>query len=100
MPAVQQCLRACGFKIRDIDLFEINEAFAAQAIFARDQLHIPAEKMNIHGGDIALGHPLGAAGARILVTLFHSLKNENKKRGLAVICLGGGGAVAVIVERP
>ena len=83
----------------DIDLFEIDEAFAAQAIFAREHLRIPAEKMNIYGGDIALGHPLGAAGARILVTLLHSLKTENKKRGLAVICLGGGGAVAIIVER-
>ncbi len=97
--AVRQCLNVCNLSIEDIDLFEISESFAAQAILMRDELNIPKEKMNIYGGDIALGHPLGAAGTRVLVTLVHALSNENKKRGLACICFGGGGAIVVIIER-
>jgi acetyl-CoA C-acetyltransferase len=84
--------------MKDIDLFEICEAFAAQAIYTRDRLKIPSEKMNIYGGDLALGHPLGAAGSRIVVTLTHALKRHNKKYGLAAICYGGGGAMAMIIE--
>ena len=99
VPAVEACLKACSLKLKDIDLFEICEAFAAQAIYTRETLKIPAEKMNIAGGDIALGHPLGAAGTRILVTLAHALKTQNKKYGLAAICYGGGGAMAIIIER-
>lgn len=98
VPAVQACLKATRMKMQAIDLFEISEAFAAQAIYTREQLKIRPEKMNICGGDLALGHPLGAAGARILVTLIHALKAKSKRYGLAVICLGGGGAVALIVE--
>ncbi len=98
VPATEACLQACGLKIRDIDLFEVSEAFAAQAIYTRDKLHLPVKKMNISGGDIALGHPLGAAGLRILVTLSHALRVQNKRYGLAVICYGGGGAMAIVVE--
>ncbi len=96
--AVQTCLKVCGLKLKDIDLFEVSEAFAAQAIYTHDKLSISTEKMNIYGGDIALGHPLGAAGTRILVTLVHALKVNKKRYGLAVICYGGGGAIAAVVE--
>jgi len=85
--------------MEDIDLFEISEAFAAQVVFTENKLHIPRQKINIYGGDIALGHPLGAAGTRMLVTLAHALHDQRKKRGLACICFGGGGAVAMIIER-
>ncbi len=98
VPAVEACLQTCGLQLKDIDIFEVSEAFAAQALYTRKTLNIPSSKMNICGGDIALGHPLGASGTRILVTLIHTLKSQNKKYGLAVICYGGGGAIAVIVE--
>lgn len=98
VPAVEACLQACGLKLKDIDLFEVSEAFAAQAIYTRDKLDIATQKMNIYGGDIALGHPLGAAGLRILVTLAHALKAENKRYGLGAICYGGGGAMAIVLE--
>jgi acetyl-CoA C-acetyltransferase len=96
--SIRECLKGSGLSSRDFDLFEISEAFAAQAILTRDQLKIPEEKMNVWGGDIALGHPLGAAGARILVTLIHALRDRRKKKGLVCVCLGGGGAVSVAVE--
>ena len=96
--AIQKCLHQCQLSVQDIDLFEISEAFAAQAILTKNRLKILDKKMNIWGGDIALGHPLGAAGTRILVTLMHALIDQKKKRGLACVCLGGGGAVAVVVE--
>lgn len=96
--AVGVCLKKCGLRSGDIDLFELNEAFAAQIIFAGKQLKIPSKKINIFGGDIALGHPLGAAGARILVTLINALRDRRLKKGLACISYGGGGAVAMIVE--
>jgi len=96
--AVKECLVKCHKEISDIDLFEIGESFSAQAILTRDKLGIPNEKMNVFGGDVALGHPLGAAGARILTTLVHALYQRKKKFGLAAVCLGGGGAVAMIVE--
>ena len=81
------------------DLFEINEAFAAVALSAMADAKIPHEKMNVHGGAVALGHPIGASGARILVTLLHALEDRNLKRGMAAICIGGGEAAAMIVER-
>lgn len=96
--AVEACLQTCGLQLKNIDVFEVSEAFAAQALYTRKTLNILPEKMNMSGGDIALGHPLGASGTRILVTLIHTLKSQNKKYGLAVICYGGGGAIAVIVE--
>ena len=99
VPGIRMCLNNCGLSIDDIDLFEICEAFAAQAVLAQKELQIPPEKINVWGGDLALGHPLGASGARILVTLLGALKDRNLRRGLASVCLGGGGAVSMIVER-
>ena len=96
--AVQECLKKSGLTVKDIDLFEVCESFAAQAIFAKNKLRIPDEKLNVWGGDIALGHPLGSAGTRILVTLMNALETLGKKAGVAVICYGGGGAVAVAIE--
>ena len=99
VPAVREVVRKAGWSIEDVDLFEISEAFAAQVLACQKQLEIPLDKINIHGGAIALGHPLGASGARILVTLLHALNTENKRTGIAVLCLGGGNAVAMAVER-
>jgi acetyl-CoA C-acetyltransferase len=82
----------------DIDLFEVNEAFAAVAMAAMKDANITHEKLNVNGGAVALGHPIGASGARILVTLIHALQERGKKRGLAAICIGGGEAAAMIVE--
>ncbi|MCK5215679.1 MAG: thiolase family protein [Candidatus Omnitrophica bacterium] len=96
--AVNSCLKDCELKLEDIDIFEVCESFAAQAIFTKEQLNIPGEKMNLWGGDIALGHPLGVAGARVLVTLLHILKDQNKKKGMVCICFGSGGAMAMAVE--
>ncbi|MEM0493329.1 MAG: thiolase family protein [Candidatus Thermoplasmatota archaeon] len=96
---VKKLLDKTGFTIDDIDLFEHNEAFSSASVAVMKELNIPREKYNIHGGAIALGHPIGASGARILVTLLHALKTYNKKRGLATICLGGGHAVSMIIER-
>lgn len=96
--AINECLTQCGLSLDDIDLFEIVEAFAAQAVFTQQSLNIPKRKMNFNGGDIALGHPLGIAGARVLVTLIHALIDQKKKRGLAFVAFGAGGAIAMIVE--
>lgn len=98
IPSIEACLQKCALKISDVDLFEISEAFAVQAILTQEKLKIPNAQMNIYGGDVALGHPLGAAGARILVTLIHALMNEKKKRGVAAVCLGGGGAITIAIE--
>jgi len=96
--AIQSVLNKAGMSINDIDLFEVNEAFAVTALAAKGTLGIPVEKMNVHGGAIALGHPIGASGARVLTTLLHALKRHGKKYGLATLCIGGGEASAVIVE--
>ncbi len=101
--AIPVALARAGWTADDVDLFEVNEAFAAQVLadmrgLARDGHRVPMEKVNIHGGAIALGHPLGASGARVLVTLIHALKANNLKRGLAALCLGGGEGVALCVE--
>ncbi len=97
--AIQKVLKAGGNTVADIDLYEINEAFAVVTLAAMKELDIPHEKVNVRGGAVALGHPIGCSGARILVTLIHALKQENKKRGLATLCIGGGEAVAMVVER-
>lgn len=97
--AVQESLKACNLTLDQIDLFEIGESFASQVVWTKDQLKIPDEKLNIYGGDIALGHPLGSTGARLLVTLLHALENENKKLGLVSLCFGSGGALSMIIER-
>ncbi len=96
--AIEQILKKARLTLADIDIFEVAESFAAQAILIQNKLKIPSKKLNIRGGDLAFGHPLAAAGARILVTLMNALKREKLKRGLAVIAYGGGGATAVIIE--
>jgi acetyl-CoA C-acetyltransferase len=96
--AIEKILKKSGFSLDKIDLFEINEAFAVVALAAQQKLGIPLEKLNVHGGAVALGHPIGASGCRILVTLIHALQEYKKKYGMAAICIGGGEAAAVIVE--
>jgi acetyl-CoA C-acetyltransferase len=98
--AVHRVLDKAGLRIGDIDLFEINEAFASQCLACQRRLEIPPDRLNVRGGAIALGHPIGASGARVLVTLLHALVQRNVRRGLAALCLGGGNAVAMVVERP
>ena len=93
-------LENAGWKIGDVDLFEINEAFASVAMAAMKDHGIDHGKVNVNGGACALGHPIGASGARILVTLIHALHNRGGSRGVATLCLGGGEAVAVAVELP
>ena len=97
--SIKKTLNKADLSLDDIDLFEINEAFAVVALVNKDLLGIPEEKLNINGGAVALGHPIGASGARILVTLLHAMKQKQAKRGLASICIGGGEASTVIVER-
>ena len=96
--AIDIVLRRANMTVDDIDLFEINEAFAAVAMAAMKDVNIPHGKLNVHGGAVALGHPIGASGARILVTLIHALQDRGQKRGMAAICIGGGEAAAMIVE--
>jgi acetyl-CoA C-acetyltransferase len=95
---IPKVLKKANLTIKDIDLFEINEAFAVVALAAQKELGIPHEKLNVNGGAVALGHPIGASGNRILVTLIHALKQRGLKRGLAAICIGGGEASGMIVE--
>ncbi|MDT7856596.1 thiolase family protein [Rubrivirga sp. S365] len=97
--AVRKVLDRAGLTMDDIDLFEVNEAFAVVALAAQDALDIPDEKLNVRGGSVAVGHPIGASGARILTTLLHAMKETDAKRGLAAICIGGGEATAMILER-
>jgi acetyl-CoA C-acetyltransferase len=99
IPAVRKLLKKTGFTIADIDLVEHNEAYAAASLVIERELWIPEEKMNVNGGAVAIGHPIGCSGARILVTLLYALKERGLKRGLATLCLGGGNALAMIVER-
>ncbi len=97
--SIKNCLKNAGMKLSDIDLFEINEAFSVVALAISKELNIPDEKLNKHGGAVALGHPIGASGARILTTLIHALHQHDKKYGLASICLGGGEAVSLLIEK-
>lgn len=96
--AIVKVLEKTGLTVGDIDLFEINEAFASQMLATMKRSGVPHDRTNIHGGAIALGHPIGASGARVLVTLLHAMKRNSAKRGLAALCLGGGNAVAMVVE--
>ncbi len=98
IPTVHALLEKLDMTIQDFDLFEHNEAYATASIAVARQLGIPAERFNVHGGAVALGHPLGCTGARILTTLLHAMKERNAERGLATLCLGGGNAVAVAIE--
>lgn len=97
--AIRRVIAKAGRALEDIDLFEINEAFAVQMLACVRQLGMPLDRVNIHGGAIALGHPIGASGARVLVTLLHALQVRNVRFGVASLCLGGGNAVAILVER-
>lgn len=99
IPATRIALEKAGLTIDDIDLVEANEAFAAQALCVLKDLEIDMEKVNVNGGAIALGHPIGASGARIFVTLLHEMKKRDVKRGLATLCIGGGQGISVVVER-
>ena len=99
IPASKKALDLAGWSIKDVDLFEINEAFAAQSIAVIRTLSIPEEKVNVNGGAIALGHPIGASGTRILVTLIHEMEKRNVKKGLASLCIGGGMGIAMCIER-
>jgi acetyl-CoA C-acetyltransferase len=96
--AVENLNRKLGTKTDDFDLVELNEAFSAQACAVMRELKLDPERVNVHGGAVALGHPIGASGARILVTLLHGMKDRGAKKGLATLCLGGGNAVALAVE--
>jgi acetyl-CoA C-acetyltransferase len=95
---MRKALQAAGWQIGDVDLFEVNEAFAVVPLIAMRELGIPRERMNVHGGACALGHPIGASGARILATLIAALETHGLRRGLAGICIGGGEATAMGVE--
>ena len=97
--AMRRAVKKAGWTIQDIDLFEVNEAFAVVAMDAQKQLEIPSEKLNVWGGAISLGHPIGSSGSRSLVTLISALQKTGGKRGLAGICIGGGEATALCVER-
>ena len=99
IPSAKKALDLAGWTIKDVDLFEINEAFAAQSLAVIKTLSIPSEKVNVNGGAIALGHPIGASGTRILVTLIHEMIKRDVKKGLATLCIGGGMGIAMCVER-
>jgi len=96
--AIKKILKKTGFSLNDIDLFEINEAFSASILAMIKELGLDDDGLNIHGGAIAIGHPIGASGARILTTLLYAMKRKKAKMGIAAICIGGGEAVAVLVE--
>ena len=99
IPSTKKALDLAGWSVKDIDLFEINEAFAAQSLAVLKTLSIPSEKVNVNGGAIALGHPIGASGTRILVTLIHEMIKRDAKKGLATLCIGGGMGIAMCIER-
>lgn len=100
VPASKRCLSRAGWSVGDLDLMEINEAFAAQALAVHQQMGWDTAKVNVNGGAIAIGHPIGASGCRILVTLLHEMQKRDAKKGLASLCIGGGMGVALAVERP
>ena len=96
--AVRKVAKKVGWDLKDVDLFEINEAFSVQMVAILRELGIEPEKVNVHGGAVALGHPIGASGARVLTTLIYALRRHGKKRGIASLCLGGGNGVALAIE--
>jgi acetyl-CoA C-acetyltransferase len=99
IPATRKALEKAGWKASDLDLAEANEAFAAQAIAVNRDLGWDTAKVNVNGGAIAIGHPIGASGARVLVTLLHEMQKRDAKKGLATLCIGGGMGIALAVER-
>ena len=98
VPAVNKALGKAGWTVADVDLFELNEAFASQSLAVVRDLGAPAEKVNVNGGSIALGHPIGASGCRVLVTLLHAMKNRSARKGVVSLCIGGGMGIAMCVE--
>lgn len=100
VPASKKCLAKANWSIEDLDLIEANEAFAAQCLSVGKELAWDTDKVNVNGGAIALGHPIGASGCRILVTLLHEMVRRDSKKGLATLCIGGGQGVAMALERP
>jgi len=99
IPTVRSLLKKMNLSVDDLDLFEHNEAFSSASVAVMKELGIPKEIFNVHGGAVALGHPIGASGSRCLVTLLYAMKRYGKERGLVTLCLGGGHAVAMVVER-
>jgi acetyl-CoA C-acetyltransferase len=99
VPAARKALQRAGWKPADLDLLEINEAFAAQACAVHQEMGWDTDKVNVNGGAIAIGHPIGASGCRILVTLLHEMAKRDAKKGIASLCIGGGMGVALTVER-
>jgi acetyl-CoA C-acetyltransferase len=97
--AIRKLLAKVGWATQDVELWEINEAFAVQLVATMNELNLPADRINVHGGAVALGHPIGASGARVMATLLHALERQGKQRGVAALCLGGGNAIAMAVER-
>ena len=97
--AVRKVAARAGWALADVDLFELNEAFSVQALAVNRDLGLDPAKVNVHGGSVAIGHPIGASGARVLVTLLCALQQRGKRKGIAALCLGGGNAVALAVER-
>jgi acetyl-CoA C-acetyltransferase len=98
VPAVRRALARAGLQLEDIDLFELNEAFAAQSLAVLKELGIEGRRVNPHGGAIALGHPIGASGGRILVTLLHEMRRTHAERGVATLCVGGGQGQAAVIR--
>ncbi|MDD4005350.1 MAG: acetyl-CoA C-acyltransferase, partial [Elusimicrobiaceae bacterium] len=96
--AVRKALAKAGWQLKDVDLVEANEAFAAQSLAVGRELGFDAARLNVNGGAVALGHPIGASGARILVSLLHEMKKRNAKKGLATLCIGGGMGIAMCIE--
>lgn len=96
--AIEKVLADVGWTLEDVDIIEINEAFSSQLVVLIKELGLDREKVNVHGGAVALGHPIGATGCRILITLIYALKHRGLKKGIAALCLGGGDAVAMAVE--
>ncbi|MGA8014716.1 MAG: acetyl-CoA C-acetyltransferase [Candidatus Dormiibacterota bacterium] len=99
VPAIRAALARAGCELRDIDLFEVNEAFAAQSVAVARELALPEDRLNVNGGAIALGHPIGASGTRILVTLLHEMTKRDAQLGVAALCIGGGMGIAMVLER-
>ena len=99
VPAVRLALQKAGVELRDIDLFELNEAFAAQAVAVGRELAVPGDRLNVNGGAIAIGHPIGASGTRILVTLLYEMQKRDAHLGVAALCIGGGQGIAMVLER-
>jgi acetyl-CoA acetyltransferase len=99
VPAIRKAIDKAGLKLSDLDLIEVNEAFAAQYLSVEKVLELDRNKVNVNGGAIALGHPLGASGTRLVITLLYELRRRNLRYGVASACIGGGQGIAIIVER-